>query len=81
MPLKMVHRAKLPHIGSALSISDILAVLYDEKLHFELSNHDAASRDRFIQSKEHACVAVYSALAEVGLVQESQLDTYGDNFS
>jgi transketolase len=38
-------------------------------------------RDRFILSKGHACVAVYSTLAEVGFIPKEQLETYGDDFS
>jgi transketolase len=77
----MVHRAKASHIGSALSIADILAVLYGEIIHFDTANQNFALRDRFILSKGHACVAVYSTLAEVGFLNEEQLKTYGDDFS
>ena len=79
--LKMVHRAKASHIASALSVADILAVLYGQILRFDPANQDDASRDRFILSKGHACVAIYSTLAEVGLIPKEQLETYGDDFS
>lgn len=79
--LKMVHRAKASHIGSALSIADILAVLYGNTLHFRLGDENWSQRDRFILSKGHACVAVYSTLAEVGIIERDQLETYGDDFS
>ena len=79
--LRMVHRAKASHIGSALSICDILAVLYGEVMRFEPTNDHYESRDRFILSKGHACVAVYSTLAEVGLIPKAQLETYGDDYS
>lgn len=77
----MVHRAKASHIASALSIADIIAVLYGEILNFDATNQDYALRDRFILSKGHACVAVYAALAEVGIIPREQLTTYGDDFS
>jgi transketolase len=79
--LKMVHRAKASHIASALSITDILAVLYGEVMSFDPADQNYGSRDRFILSKGHACVAVYSTLAEVGLIPKEQLETYGDDFS
>lgn len=79
--LKMVHKAKASHIASALSIVDILAVLYGKVMHFDATNEDCQLRDRFILSKGHACVAVYSTLAEVGIIPKSQLQTYGDDFS
>lgn len=77
----MVHRAKASHIASALSISDILAVLYGRVMDFNPSAPDYEARDRFILSKGHACVAVYSTLAEVGLIPKGQLDTYGQDYS
>lgn len=79
--LRMVHRAKASHIGSALSITDILAVLYGEVMRFDSANPDYRMRDRFILSKGHACVAVYATLAEVGIIPMEQLETYGDDFS
>lgn len=79
--LRMVHRAKALHIASALSITDILAVLYGEVMKFDIADPDCESRDRFILSKGHACAAVYSVLAEVGIIHKEQLDTYGDDFS
>jgi transketolase len=79
--LTMVHRAKASHIASALSISDILAVLYGKVMRIDPANPSWESRDRFILSKGHACVAVYSTLAEVGYFPKSQLQSYGDDFS
>jgi transketolase len=79
--LKMVHRAKASHIASALSIIDILSVLYGKVMRFEPSDPSNLNRDRFILSKGHACVAVYSTLAEVGFFPKEQLETYGEDFS
>jgi len=79
--LKMVHRAKASHIASALSIIDILSVLYSKVMRFEPSDPSNLNRDRFILSKGHACVALYSTLAEVGLIPREQLETYGEDFS
>lgn len=77
----MVHRAKASHIASALSITDILAVLYGAVMRFDHADKDYALRDRFILSKGHACVAVYATLAEVGIISKEQLETYGDDYS
>ncbi|MDC0975667.1 transketolase [Alphaproteobacteria bacterium] len=79
--LKMVHRAKSSHIASALSIADVLAVLYGQVMKFDPYDENYVERDRFILSKGHACVAVYATLAEVGLLAKEQLKTYGDDFS
>ena len=58
----MVYHSKASHIGSALSISDIIAVLYNDILNFNSNYPKWEKRDRFILSKGHACVALYSAL-------------------
>jgi len=79
--LKMVHRAKASHIGSALSIADILAVLYGQVMHFDPLQPYSQTRDRFILSKGHACVAVYAALAEAGYLSHKDLHTYGEDHS
>jgi transketolase len=79
--LQMVHNAKASHIASALSIADILAVLYGSVMEYEIGNPDLPTRDRFILSKGHACVGVYGALAEVGIIDRKDLETYGLDFS
>lgn len=79
--LRMVHRARASHIGSALSISDIVAVLYERILVLCTGNPKWSLRDRFILSKGHACVAIYAALAAKGFITREDLSTYGDDFS
>lgn len=79
--LQMVHRAKASHIASALSIADIVAVLYGEVLRVNPAQPQAVDRDRFILSKGHACVAVYAALAECGFFDIDDLLTYGQDNS
>ena len=46
--LKMVHRSGASHIGSALSIADILAVLYGRIMKIDPQNEFLEDRDRFI---------------------------------
>ena len=79
--LKMVHRANASHIGSALSIADIVAVLYGMILKIDPKQPRLDSRDRFILSKGHACVAVYSALAARGFFPEEDLKSYAKDNS
>ncbi len=79
--LQMVHRAKASHIGSALSICDIVAVLYGQVLKLNPACPQDESRDRFILSKGHACVAVYAALAETGFFPRADLLKYGQDHS
>ena len=79
--LRMVQRARASHIGSALSICDIVAVLYGRVMKFDAKNPAWAERDRFILSKGHACVAIYAALAEAGFITEQDLLSYGQDHS
>jgi len=79
--LQMVHAAKASHIASALSICDIVAVLYGQVLHVDPAQPQAHARDRFLLSKGHACVAVYAALAECGFIARDDLKTYGQDGS
>ncbi|ANN80523.1 transketolase [Bordetella flabilis] len=79
--LRMVHMAKASHIGSALSICDILAVLYGRIMRLDPGHPGWPERDRFILSKGHACVAVYAALAERGFISHEALQTYGKDHS
>lgn len=77
----MVHRARASHIGSALSICDIVAVLYGQVMRLDPRRPDWQDRDRFILSKGHACVAIYAALAETGFFPKEDLLTYGQDHS
>ncbi len=79
--LRMVHAARASHIGSALSIADIVAVLYHDVLKIDPADPRDPQRDRFILSKGHACVAVYAALAERGFFPRERLATYGQDHS
>lgn len=79
--LRMVHVASASHIGSVLSITDIVAVLFSQVMKLLPQDPEWYERDRFILSKGHACVAVYAALAEVGIIPAEQLSTYGQDHS
>ena len=74
--LRMVHRANASHVGSCLSMADILAVLYGCVLRVDPAWPDWPDRDRFILSKGHAGAAVYAVLAERGFFPKEWLDIY-----
>jgi len=67
------------HLGSALSIVDILTVLYFEILNIDPSNPYEENRDRFILSKGHAASALYAVLAKRGFFEEELLDTFAED--
>jgi transketolase len=77
--LRMTHKANASHIGSCLSIADLLAVLYESVLHVDAAGPNWPGRDRFILSKGHACAAHYAVLAEKGFIPLDWLSTYGQN--
>jgi transketolase len=81
LSLKMVYNAKASHIGGALSMADILAVLYNDILRIDASSPQNIDRDRFILSKGHACTSLYATLALKGFFSISDLDTYAKNGS
>ncbi len=66
-------RANVGHIGSALSIADILAVLYGGALRLP-SNR--SQQDRLVLSKGHAALALYAALELTGHVPPGTTGTY-----
>ena len=62
--LKMTSSGQSSHIAAALSMADILAVLYGGFLNVDPVNPRKSDRDRFILSKGHAGAAVYAVLAD-----------------
>jgi len=64
------------HIGSSMSLIEIVRVLYDEILHYRADAPDWKDRDRFILSKGHGCIALYVMLAEKGFFPPETLDTF-----
>ena len=81
LSLRLVHKAKASHIGSALSIADVLAVLATSTEVCDLKHPKDPHRDRLLLSKGHACVALYSTLCLKGYFKEEDLMSYGDDFS
>jgi transketolase len=79
--LKMVHKANASHIGSGLSIADMLAVLYSGILSVDPQKPDGSERDRFILSKGHAAAILYAVLAERGFFPREWLDTFSQDGS
>ncbi|MBO9534565.1 MAG: transketolase [Solirubrobacteraceae bacterium] len=65
-------RAYVGHIGSSLSIADLVAVVFHERIRLE----GGADRDRFVLSKGHAALALYAALDELGRLPDGAIDTY-----
>ena len=74
--LRMTHKSRASHIGSCLSMADILAVLYGAAMRIDPAQPKLPQRDRLIVSKGHAAAIVYAALAEAGFLPVAELETY-----
>lgn len=66
------YRANVGHIGSALSISDLVAAVIGGPARLDRG----ADRDRVVLSKGHAALALYAALHLSGRLDEGAIDTY-----
>jgi transketolase len=73
--IEQSRRANVGHIGSSLSIADILAALFDGSLSFGAT--DDPERDRLILSKGHAALALYAALNATGRLSDETLASFG----
>ena len=69
------------YIGQALGVADILAVLYKDQLRFRPDEPHWPDRDRLLLSIGHYAIALYAGLAEAGVLEVSELSTYGSDGS
>jgi transketolase len=77
--LERSYAAHVGHIGSGLSIADIIALLYATILHINTPNDP--DRERFVLSKGHAALALYAALHLRGWITEEELNSFGTDFT
>ncbi|MBF0212467.1 MAG: transketolase [Magnetococcales bacterium] len=76
--LQQAHRAHVGHIGSGLSVADLLAALYGGVLRIPAPRDP--QRDRLILSKGHAALALYAVLHLKGWLDAATLESYcGDD--
>ncbi len=64
------------HIGSSMSLVEIMRVLFDSYLRFRPSDATWPDRDRLILSKGHGCLALYAILADKGFFDPEELDSF-----
>ncbi len=75
--LKTICQGGGGHIPASLSVVEILAVLYYDIMNINPQNPQDPQRDRFILSKGHAGVALYTILADKGFFDKRHLSTFG----
>lgn len=73
--LLKVYNTKASHIGSALSVLDVLVFLYNDFMNFDPDKNNDL-RDRLILSKGHASLALYSVLNDLGVISDGQYNSY-----
>jgi transketolase len=74
--LESVHKAGAGHVGGPLSAADLLVSLYFDVLNIDPRRPDWPDRDRFILSKGHSSIGLYSVLAMRGYFPVTELDTF-----
>ena len=75
--INMAHLSKSPHVGSALSCTDILTTLYFKVMN--ITNPISDTRDYFILSKAHSAMALYATFLQKGFMSQKQIDGYYQN--
>lgn len=61
------------HFGPAISILEVVRVLFDDIMRYDPKKPDWHGRDRFILSKGHGCLALYLLLADKGFYADEEL--------
>jgi transketolase len=63
------------HLGGSCSCADIVAALYIHKMKQNPNDPKWESRDKFLMSKGHSCLAQYAVMAELGYFPKNNLST------
>lgn len=66
----------MAHLGSCFSAVEIIYTLYMKIMKHDPKNPNMQDRDRFVLSKGHGGLALYSVLCEAGYLAEEELRTY-----
>jgi len=75
--LEICHLTKSPHLGSSLSIVELItALMFDVMDDFTIDKYSEKS-DQFILSKGHASLAFYAALEVKGFLENGEFEKYG----
>ena len=61
------------HLGSALSIVEVVRVIYEKILKINKKNLNSENRDYFILSKGHGCLGLYAVLNDIGVISKKEL--------
>ena len=73
--LTMLHRAKASHLGSNMSVIEMLIAMYGA-VDCEKIRARASDRSRILVSKGHCAAATYATMAHYGIIPLDLLDSY-----
>jgi transketolase len=74
--VQAIHHAGAGHLGGPLSATDLLVALYFDQMNVDPNNPEWVERDRFILSKGHSSIALYTVLALRGYFPIEELITF-----
>ncbi len=74
--LGLAYRGQTAHVACALSLVEILAVLYREHLRLGTDGPHDPGRDYLLLSKGHGVMAQYACLHELGWLRDQDLEDY-----
>ncbi len=65
------------YVGQGVQAADLMAVLFRSELNWRPDPGDDPEVDRFVLSTGHYSIALWAAFAELGLLGEADLESYG----
>lgn len=74
--ISSLESAQRGHVGSSMSLVEIMLVLYSKIANISTSKLSEFNRDRIILSKGHGCLALYSVLVHSGIIDKKMLETF-----
>jgi len=74
---ELSHNAQEGHVPSALSVLDIVWIIYDKIINLSLVKKKSSKRDFFIMSKGHGCLAQYVVLENKNFFKKKSLNFFG----
>src|SRR5690242_14823410 len=76
--LETIHHAGAGHVGGPMSAVEVLVSLYFEEMNIDPADPRGVDRDRFVLSKGHSAIALYTVLAQRGYFPIEELKTFDE---
>ncbi|MEJ7635740.1 transketolase [Aeromicrobium sp.] len=76
LSISTVAASQAGHVGGPLSAMDLITALYFDQMRIDPAEPDRIERDRFVLSKGHSSIALYSVMALRGYFDVLELATF-----